>query len=197
MNSWQIIICGEVLSLGLCLLARCSFLDSICWKNWPQCRDGWQILFAEDQGIAEACLWLMSDEREAGNTQIPKIVWKDNFEASESVALWRNADHVGTYFLSLQGKSDLKYACMIMRLKIFSIFWRGFGGYTYMYGWVPLLFTWNYHNMLIDYSLIWNKKLKARKKNKNSPFLLVLWALFQLFLCPSVVGHLCESRILM
>ena len=85
-------------------------------------RDGWQVLFAEDQGIVEAYLWLMSDEWEDGNTQIPKIVWKDNFEASENVALWRNADHVGTYLLSLQGKSDLKYPCMIMRLKIFSIF---------------------------------------------------------------------------
>ena len=66
-------------------------------------RDGWQILLAEDQGIVEAYLWLMSDEREDGNAQIPKIVWKDNFEASESVALWRNADHVGAYLLSLQG----------------------------------------------------------------------------------------------
>ena len=50
-------------------------------------RDGWQILLAEDQA----------------NAQIPKIDWKDNFEASESVALWINADHVGAYLLSLQG----------------------------------------------------------------------------------------------
>ena len=34
-----------------------------------------------------------------------------------------------------------------------------------MYGWVPLLFTWNYHNIFISYTPIQNKKFK-RKKNR-------------------------------
>ena len=33
-------------------------------------------------------------------------------------------------------------------------------GYMYMYGWVPSLFTWNYHNILIGYISIQNTKLK-------------------------------------
>ena len=30
----------------------------------------------------------------------------------------------------------------------------GENGYMYMYGWVPSLFTWNYHNIVISYTLI-------------------------------------------
>ena len=36
----------------------------------------------------------------------------------------------------------------------------GENGYMYMYGWLPSLFIWDYHYMLIDYTLIQNKSLK-------------------------------------
>ena len=32
--------------------------------------------------------------------------------------------------------------------------------YVCMYVWVPFLFTWNYHNIVIGYTTIQNKKLK-------------------------------------
>ena len=38
-------------------------------------------------------------------------------------------------------------------------------GYVYVYDWVPLLFTWNYHNIVIGYTPIKNKKFKVWKKN--------------------------------
>ena len=53
----------------------------------------------------------MFDEQEDGNIQISKIVWKDNFEASGRVALWRNTDHVDIYLFSLWGKVWF-YICM-------------------------------------------------------------------------------------
>ena len=34
----------------------------------------------------------------------------------------------------------------------------------YMYGWVPLLFTWSYHNT-VNYTPTQNKKLKKFKKD--------------------------------
>lgn len=165
MNSlWQIIICGGTVSkivppsqmfcFGFHLLKELTTMWDGCDKSCLQ-RTG------NYGGLPVAYVrW----ER-AGNTQILKIVWKDNFEASESVALWKNADHVSFIFLSLQGKSDLKYACMIMRFKIFSIFWRGFGIHIHVWL-VPLLFT-KLLAHLIDYSLIRNKKVReARKKTK-------------------------------
>ena len=36
-----------------------------------------------------------------------------------------------------------------------------FGEYMYMYGWIPLLSTWNYHN-IVNW-LYSNKKLKKEK----------------------------------
>ena len=46
---------------------------------------------------------------------------------------------------------------------------EGFGenGYMYMYGWVPSLFTWNYHNIVNQvYS---NMKQKIKEKILTSP----------------------------
>ena len=40
-------------------------------------------------------------------------------------------------------------------------------GYMHMYGWVPLKFIWNYHN--IADQLYSNTKLKVQKKKKNLP----------------------------
>ena len=40
-------------------------------------------------------------------------------------------------------------------------------GHMYMYGWVPLLFTWNYHNIVISYPPIQNKKFKKINKKKK------------------------------
>ena len=59
-----------------------------------------------------------------------------------------------------------------------SIIWQpgweeglGENGYMYMYGWVPSLFTGNYHNivLLISYTSIRNKKLKKRKRKETFP----------------------------
>ena len=51
-----------------------------------------------------------------------------------------------------------------------SLDWRGVCGeneYMYVYGWVPLLSTWNYHN-IVNW-LYPNTKLKSLKnKKKNS-----------------------------
>ena len=35
----------------------------------------------------------------------------------------------------------------------------GENGYMHMYAWVPLLSTWNYHNIVNSYTPIQNKKL--------------------------------------
>ena len=43
----------------------------------------------------------------------------------------------------------------------------GENGYMYMYGWVPSLFTWNYHTMLIGFTTIQNKKFKKLIKRKQ------------------------------
>ena len=42
----------------------------------------------------------------------------------------------------------------------------GENGYIYMYGWVPLLSTWNYHNIVNQ--LYPNIKLKVKKKTQNN-----------------------------
>ena len=39
----------------------------------------------------------------------------------------------------------------------------GENGYMHMYGWVPSLLTWNYHNMLIGYTPKHNKKFSLKK----------------------------------
>ena len=41
----------------------------------------------------------------------------------------------------------------------------GENGYMYMYGWVPSLFTWNYHNIVNQLHPKQNKKLKKKKLN--------------------------------
>ena len=41
----------------------------------------------------------------------------------------------------------------------------GENGYMYMHGWVPLLFIWNYYNILFGYTPIQNV-LGVKKKNK-------------------------------
>ena len=40
---------------------------------------------------------------------------------------------------------------------------RGVGGRMYVHVWIPSLFTWNYHNILISYT-------KKKIKNKNKKF---------------------------
>ena len=43
--------------------------------------------------------------------------------------------------------------------------------YMYAYCWIPMLFTWNYHHMLLEYTPIQNKMLKkeaALKRNSTS-----------------------------
>ena len=40
----------------------------------------------------------------------------------------------------------------------------GQNGYMYMYGWAPLLFTWNYHNTVNWLQFIQNKKFKNKGK---------------------------------
>ena len=52
---------------------------------------------------------------------------------------------------------------------LLSVMWQpgrygslGENGYMYMYGWVPLLFTWNYHNIVNQ--LYPNTKQKVQKK---------------------------------
>ena len=54
-----------------------------------------------------------------------------------------------------------------------------------MYGWVPLLYTWNYQTLLVDYSPIQNKKFNKRKSVTHDWFSSVqLLSCVQIFATP-------------
>ena len=61
-------------------------------------------------------------------------------------------------------------------------------GYMYMHGWVPLLFTWNYHNTVNQ--LYPNTKEKVLKKNKKCFSLLIPLPLVSQNIPAIVLGNL-------
>ena len=70
--------------------------------------------------------------------------------------------------------------------------WEGGLGrtaYVYMYGWVPLLFIWNYDNSVTGYTPTQNKSLK---KNKTHPLLSIrqglIWKIMT-FLVRAVISE--------